>query len=224
MDEMERIQNFELVKPGSNAKRLLRQHTGHRYMSLDLLKKDEYNNCAWCEDVEVTGKRRKYCSDNCSMSADIHCYPQSPTAKLWRFVHVQGCACASCGVSFEDQIRAKVKRRIDDRILNAERGLVYNWDKIDSPVSLHFLGNNTGDELQVDHIIPISRGGVGVGIDNVQVLCVNCHKAKTAREAGDVEGTQMLAVPEVGAPRGETDEIHGTDDVQQVPEGSEEGL
>jgi 5-methylcytosine-specific restriction endonuclease McrA len=54
----------------------------------------------------------------------------------------------------------------------------------DGLVSYFQIGDNTGDRWQVDHIIPIHNGGAGVGLSNVQVLCVECHKKKTAREAG----------------------------------------
>lgn len=34
----------------------------------------------------------------------------------------------------------------------------------------------------VDHIIPISHGGAEDSLSNLQLLCSECHKAKTARE------------------------------------------
>jgi len=37
------------------------------------------------------------------------------------------------------------------------------------------------DELQIDHISPAMHGGLNVG-SNLQMLCVDCHKAKTAKE------------------------------------------
>jgi len=37
------------------------------------------------------------------------------------------------------------------------------------------------DELQVDHITPAMNGGLNVG-SNLQMLCVDCHKTKTAKE------------------------------------------
>jgi 5-methylcytosine-specific restriction endonuclease McrA len=37
------------------------------------------------------------------------------------------------------------------------------------------------DELQIDHITPAMHGGLNVG-SNLQMLCVDCHKAKTAKE------------------------------------------
>lgn len=36
-----------------------------------------------------------------------------------------------------------------------------------------------GTKPEVDHIIPISKGGQSIGFDNLQTICVQCHKAKT---------------------------------------------
>ena len=32
---------------------------------------------------------------------------------------------------------------------------------------------------EVDHIVPISKGGEALGLDNHQAICKTCHKAKT---------------------------------------------
>lgn len=36
---------------------------------------------------------------------------------------------------------------------------------------------------QADHIHPVAHGGGGCGLENFQLLCDNCHKAKTAAQA-----------------------------------------
>ena len=35
---------------------------------------------------------------------------------------------------------------------------------------------------EVDHIVPLHKGGDPFGADNLQALCRSCHIAKTARE------------------------------------------
>lgn len=37
--------------------------------------------------------------------------------------------------------------------------------------------------IEVDHIVPLWQGGPDTD-DNLQCLCIDCHAAKTAREAG----------------------------------------
>jgi 5-methylcytosine-specific restriction endonuclease McrA len=36
----------------------------------------------------------------------------------------------------------------------------------------------------VDHIVPLARGGPAYDRANLQVLCIRCHRWKTAREGG----------------------------------------
>ena len=38
----------------------------------------------------------------------------------------------------------------------------------------------SGTDCQVDHIVPKKRGGTDT-LSNLQVLCLRCHQAKTAR-------------------------------------------
>ena len=36
-------------------------------------------------------------------------------------------------------------------------------------------------EIAIDHVVPVSRQGTDLN-DNVQPLCIPCHRHKTARE------------------------------------------
>lgn len=38
------------------------------------------------------------------------------------------------------------------------------------------------ERLEVDHIVPVSEGGLELDASNLQVLCHNCHKEKTRQE------------------------------------------
>lgn len=40
------------------------------------------------------------------------------------------------------------------------------------------------EDLECDHIIPISLGGAEFDKDNLQTLCSECHKKKTAKDRG----------------------------------------
>jgi 5-methylcytosine-specific restriction enzyme A len=53
-------------------------------------------------------------------------------------------------------------------------------------------GLNMAMAYVVDHIVPRSRGGNPLALDNLQSLCAPCHSAKTARglEAGAVRSTK----------------------------------
>lgn len=41
--------------------------------------------------------------------------------------------------------------------------------------------------VEVDHIMPLAKGGTN-DHENLQPLCVECHEAKTAREAAEAQG------------------------------------
>ena len=45
---------------------------------------------------------------------------------------------------------------------------------------LNKQGMSLGHE--VDHIIPIFKGGTALGWDNIQLLCQDCHRLKSAQE------------------------------------------
>ena len=45
---------------------------------------------------------------------------------------------------------------------------------------------------EVDHIVPVVEGGGECGLDNLQTLCLACHKAKTAAMRKRVSDEPML--------------------------------
>lgn len=101
--------------------------------------------------------------------------------KMFILITLQDCACTGCGECFDDKLKELADswwRVIQDR---QQSGI---WKEYKA-VPLSLLGDNTGNLWHVDHIIPIFRGGAGVGIENIQVLCVKCHKKKTIRERGE---------------------------------------
>lgn len=36
--------------------------------------------------------------------------------------------------------------------------------------------------LEVDHIVPIYKGGQSLGLENHQAICYTCHKTKTSKD------------------------------------------
>lgn len=145
-------------------------------MALSRLIQPADGTCKWCNNLKVKG-RRHYCTDWCADSAYMFCYPQSPQAKAWVFIRLQSCTCTACGEIFDEEIakliESKYKRYCE---WQNKKGLA------PSLVTYGTLMDNTGERWHVDHVIPISRGGDGLGFDNVQVICKRCHILKTARE------------------------------------------
>lgn len=150
-----------------------------RTASLSDLQKPLEDVCAWCNRNGVP-KRRKYCTQECADSAHRHCYPQSPAAKMYAFVQLQDCVCLLCGEWFVDAVKELVDKAHAWNLRCREQG--YEWASKDEQVTLWEIGNGTGDRWEVDHIIPLFRGGIGIGFDNIQVVCKGCHRKKTTEE------------------------------------------
>lgn len=166
----DRLEKLELRQPGPRARAIIEAHGSVRGMTKEKLQPVD-GLCCWCEERPIKRKRGKYCSPDCNESALFNCYPQTPSAKAFILVQLQACACARCGQSYEDEIKARIAKWVK---LNEQ------WfKKPDRAVTYWQIGNNTGDIWHVDHIHPIHKGGAGAGLANIQVLCVPCHKAKT---------------------------------------------
>lgn len=66
---------------------------------------------------------------------------------------------------------------------------VRNWRRQKHYRQVNLTCANCGcvGPLETDHVVPLHRGGKDEW-SNLQSLCVPCHTAKTAREAGDRAG------------------------------------
>jgi 5-methylcytosine-specific restriction endonuclease McrA len=175
------VEPFEFRWPGPEAIDAMYSEKHRRAFNLSNLK---WGNgaCAWCCERPTPTKRKKYCDTDCQESAFYYCAPQTPASKAWRFMVLQHGTCRGCGEIFEKELLERVARKHQHN-KNCNQSLAKHGDKlIDERVSFFQVGYNTGDKWQIDHIKPIFMGGQGIGIDNIQVLCVPCHSRKTASE------------------------------------------
>lgn len=167
---------MSFVMPGQITKELLERRRGQRQCNLADLPKLAV--CCWCNENVIKPPKRRYCSDTCKESAFMFCTPQHPQAKMFILTQLQDCTCPGCGEIFDDQLLERIDR--EWKHIQDMKKIGY-WKDINE-VSLWRLGQNTGHIWQVDHVVPIFRGGSGIGLENVQVLCVKCHTKKTIRE------------------------------------------
>ena len=186
-DEMDMLEKIEHVEPCRRAQEQFDSVGSIRRVNLSFLKAPK-GHCVWC-DKKLTGRQQRWCSSSCASYAFFLANPQSPAARAHRLIFKQNWACKICGLSFEDELRSKIRRH--HRHQNTEGAWIWRSDykKMERnesdpeyKVSFHFVGNNTGDRIQTDHIIPIHKGGAGLDPNNLQVICVDCHKVKTIEE------------------------------------------
>jgi 5-methylcytosine-specific restriction endonuclease McrA len=164
----------------------------------DLPSDDE---CRVCTEPVVDG-RWSYCSERCREIAKA-----VQRMFVWeevreRVLERDDYTCQECGLSKERAWRAyhHVQARIDERA--PHRGGADDFDRdawrdhrdeltaaygVEAPVG-HF---------HVDHITPVSESGHKFDEANLQVLCADCHEAKTAAEnrTPDDDATER---PELG--------------------------
>lgn len=180
-DEFKCLEHLKLTAPCEGTVRQLEEFTPTQRSKALASLNGPPGHCVWCGLTPLPGLRKRWCSEDCLISAEMRCYPQRPACKLLRLIYIQNCACARCGQCFEDRIRKRIRDKW--RWLNRPEPWLTGPRKI-SLVTLFHLGYDTGHIWQVDHITPIWAGGHGTDPANIQVLCVQCHKEKTALEAG----------------------------------------
>lgn len=184
MDELELLEILSHTEPCERTRVQIQEHGSDRFKNLSSLD-HEKGHCVWCA-TKLQGKKRRWCSETCVRSAQFHCHPQDPSSKIYRLIFKQQWACARCGESYEDIIRKMIR----DTYEKMNRIGSYGWqhdgrfrprtaEDPERKISLHLVGYGTGDRWQTDHIIPIHKGGKGIANENLQTLCVPCHKAKT---------------------------------------------
>lgn len=155
-----------------------------RMYSLSLLKLPEglKKKCVWCIEP-LKGRQRRWCSDECVNSATAWAYPQKEHA-LGVLLIRQNFKCQACQFDWGAIIEAMYLRpRIPYGISVAKD----NWRTTFCYSLVHKLKdemhlNNKSHRVEIDHIVPISKGGVSLGLDNHRALCYDCHKIKTKQD------------------------------------------
>lgn len=121
--------------------------------------------CCWCTEVRLTHGNQKYCSQNCSQSAMAWAYPQKENS-LKLLLERQEWKCGSCQYDYTPFLLSLAKGfKFED--------LPWHYFKR--------LKNRVPPDKkpEVDHTVPISKGGQSLGNENHKALCFTCHKIKT---------------------------------------------
>lgn len=161
--------NFKLVPAGEHAQAALDAHQHLRSMNSSVLKPID-GKCCWCNTRPIIKPRRRYCSEACDLSAFYTGNPQSPHMRAYILLNFQQGACAGCG-EIQDIVFEKYHHWL--RLLTRRDGTQ------EYPVRYGHVGDNTGHVINVDHKVAMVNGGKGLDLNNIQVLCVACHRKKT---------------------------------------------
>lgn len=155
--------------------------------------------CRWCKGPITAKRRQTYCSDPCVDQWNRRVRPDVLRAEIYD--RDKG-ACRACGLDC---------RLMDDGWLHGQLwlargkpriGRVPMWvpkieldgsgepftatfllDQIDRANRWRFENNIRGHVFEVDHVVPVVEGGDWFDPDNLQLLCLPCHRRKTSEMA-----------------------------------------
>ena len=178
---------MKLIKTENPSALEILQKNVRRY-NLDTIKVHKVNNkryCAWCYVVEV-GNRAKYCSNQCRRSSYI-CFNPSSLMAITYLLYQQEFKCNMCNYDWGSEytaVRGVIDRECFNHLLNHDPFTFTNAERITRRIKTFF--SHSGRALEMDHTIPIALGGLGLGVENHQVICKACHLEKTKKDLGDI--------------------------------------
>jgi 5-methylcytosine-specific restriction endonuclease McrA len=132
--------------------------------------------CAWCAEGSISGNR-KYCTSLCSASAEAWAYPQKE-ANLWLLLVEQDWKCKLCDYDYSEEWKKALASYFGSEGALKVSPETYLWYIVKR------LKTRLPKErrLEVDHIVPVFKGGQTIGHENHQAICYTCHKEKTKKD------------------------------------------
>ena len=149
--------------PGMRKQRFLNAGT------LRMLLNRPRRHCTWCGKAVPKG-RQTWCSQSCVDAFNLRCSP--PHQKAFVEKRDEG-ICQLCGRN------TVASRQFARRALRALPSLNGSSVKIRDRIRRRF-GYGGGSFSQVDHIVPVCRGGGLCSVENLRLLCGSCHLKVTA--------------------------------------------
>jgi 5-methylcytosine-specific restriction endonuclease McrA len=141
-----------------------------------VLREDGTKGCVWCgDDLKSKHNATRYCKDdNCPRSAYAWSYPQKEEGMFFILSRQDWC-CNACHHDWKPFIETKIVNKF------------YGCHNLDykTKFSMYFIKRFKEQidpklKPEVDHIVPIYKGGSSLGLDNHQAICYSCHKRKTS--------------------------------------------
>jgi 5-methylcytosine-specific restriction protein A len=168
------------------------------------VRKDEQGNplCRWC-GVVVKAPRRSWCGQAC---VDAYLDATDFARQRERVFERDRGICAECGCDTEKVMRV-MRRAADSYFAMTTRGTMLEYSfECHAKVICSALHYRTARSYwECDHIVEVVRGG-GNELENLQTLCVPCHKLKTkrlhkerAQERRGIHVAPLFDMPEAAA-------------------------
>jgi 5-methylcytosine-specific restriction protein A len=140
--------------------------------------------CRWCK-MEVPKGRRTFCSAPCVHEWRIRNSPVYARKQVYK--RDRG-VCKECGRSAADLVEKLSRERPSLKVGDDHEAQKLAWAALlDSLIAEGFDRYSLLERIlwQADHIVEVINGGGTCGLDNLQTLCVPCHKRKTRRLAAE---------------------------------------
>lgn len=149
--------------------------------------------CTWCRQ-KLPSLKMTWCRDQDPATgfnaclAEFFARQHYPSARPYVWIRDRG-TCRDCGhdLRWQDTDRPRLARWV--RILEGAA-----WE------AARLKCGGGREPWECDHIVPVAEGGGDLGFENLQVLCVPCHKRKTAEQAARAAAARRPPEP---PPRGE---------------------
>lgn len=133
--------------------------------------------CRQC-NVEVPKGRVTFCGDKCVHDWKLRGDPQYLRGAT--FKRDKG-VCRKCGFYCHEADQA-VKQII--KLLEWRHGEFASGPHVKALKESLGLGGRASF-WEADHIVPVAQGGGECGLENIQTLCIFCHKTKTLEQVAD---------------------------------------
>ena len=136
--------------------------------------------CRWCAKP-LKGQCTAYCSDECSGEIFTRCTFASLRRRLFS---ERGGICEGCGIDINALTEffswyRRTCRKYEDKIGNYQLRFVEQWPfEHELRESLGYKGQN--DFWECNHKLALAEGGNLVDPDNLEILCLKCHRKHTA--------------------------------------------
>lgn len=127
--------------------------------------------CVWCLEP-LTGMQRRWCGkDDCLAAALAWARPQKEQG-LYALLVRQDYKCNACQLDWKPYIDM-VSHDFQGRLTSDQIFFFMSRFKLKVPAK---------ENPEVDHIVPIYKGGQALGLENHQAICYTCHKTKTSKD------------------------------------------